>query len=92
MMRGGSTISSAILASEFTKELIIITDICGIYTNDPKNYNSKFIPILTYEELISLNKSEIFFPKEAINLLKNHNITTTFIKYDNSDKCSKIIP
>lgn len=92
MPRGGSTLSASLLAKEFSKDLIIITDICGIYTHCPKNHNAKFIKELSYDEFISLNKTDTFFPKEAIKILKENNITTTFIKYDEYTNCSRIIP
>ncbi len=87
LARGGSTLTSAILAKHFSKELIIVTDVCGIYDNNNVN-----IPILTYSEFTKLNKSETFFPKEAINILNKNKIETSFIKYDDCSKCSKIIP
>lgn len=92
MQRGGSTLTSAILASEFNADLIIITDVCGIYTNDPSCEESKHIPILTYDDFLDLNKTDRFFSKDSIKLLKENNITTTFIKYDQINKISKIIP
>lgn len=87
MARGGSTLTSAILSKYFSKELIIITDVCGIYNEKLEN-----IPLLTYNEFIKLNKSEVFFPKEAITILNENKISTSFIKYDDCSKCSKIIP
>ncbi len=85
--RGGSTLTASIIAKHFSKDLVIVTDVCGIY-ND-KNEN---IPLLTYYEFKKLNKSEVFFPKKAIDILDENKIITSFIKYDDCSKCSKIVP
>lgn len=92
MPRGGSTISAALITKKFCKELVIVTDVCGLYTAEPSNIDSLHIPLLTYDQFIKLNKTDRFFPKEAINILKQNKIVTTFIKYDDCSKCSKIIP
>lgn len=87
LARGGSTLSAAIIAKHFSKDLIIITDVCGIY-----NHKNENIPLLTYSDFVKLNKSEVFFPKEAISILNKNKIKTSFIKYDDCSKCSQIIP
>ncbi len=91
MPRGGSTITASLLAKEFSKKLIIITNICGIYDKDPKYKDAKYYKKLTYDEFINLNKTEVFFPKVAINILKENNIETSFIKYDDCSKKTKVI-
>lgn len=89
--RGGSNISCALLAAEFSKELIIITDLCGIYDKNPNCNEAKMMDRLTYDELISLRKGDLFFPVSAIEILKAAQIITYFIKYNNNEKYSIVL-
>lgn len=92
MNRGGSTLSASLVASCLSCDLVIVTDVCGVYDLAPINPKARHIPILSYDEFSNLNKTDTFFPKQAIKLLKDNKIVTTFIKYDECSKCSKIIP
>ncbi len=91
LKRGGSTISASLLAKEFSKELIVITDVCGIYDKEPSCSDAVYYPTITYKEFRLLGKTNEFFPKEAIDILQNNKIITTFIKYNDNSMCSKIV-
>ncbi len=54
---GQSTTSVAIEVTEYLqlKELVILTDVKGIYNKDPKKFkNAKLLPMLTYDEVYQI--------------------------------------
>jgi len=54
--RGGSDASAIMFAKFFkAKKCIIYTDVDGVYTTDPKNFNkSKKIKVISYEEMLEM--------------------------------------
>lgn len=74
--RGGSNITASYLASHFNSELVIFTDVDGIYLNDPKiDINAIKIKRMTYETLKEITKdNQKLFPLEGIKYLETSNV------------------
>ena len=78
--RGGSNITASFLASYFKCDLVIISDIDGIYSKNPKE-DSKAIKLtnITYRELEIISEhAPSFFPKMAIKYLEEGNVKVYF--------------
>lgn len=85
--RGGSNVTASFLASYFKTELIIFTDIDGIYLNDPKeNLDAKKIKKMTYDELKEITKeNQKLFPLEGIKYLESSNVKVLIRNLDTND-------
>ena len=74
--RGGSNITASFFAYYFNVDLVIFTDVDGLYDKDPKtDKTSKKYRKITYEKLKELNiVKPSLFPIEGINYLEKKNI------------------
>ena len=74
--RGGSNITASFFAYYFNVNLVIFTDVDGLYDKDPKSdKNSKKYKKITYEKLKELVKAKpSLFPPEGIKYLEKKNI------------------
>ena len=83
--RGGSNITASFLASYFKSELVIFTDVDGIYLSDPKeDINAKKMEYLTYNDLKEITKNNHkLFPLEGIKYLEEANVKVLIRNLDN---------
>ena len=74
--RGGSNITASFLAYHFNCDLVIFTDVDGLYTEDPKlNNKVQRIPLLSYETLKDITKyNPALFPSLGIKYLEMGNV------------------
>ena len=77
--RGGSNITASFFAYYFGCDLVIFTDVDGLYAEDPKvNKDAKKINIVSYDLLKELTKNNpALFPLEGIRYLEEGNINVT---------------
>lgn len=77
--RGGSNITASFFAYYFNCDLVIFTDVDGLYLEDPKiNKQAKKINVVSYEHLKELTKNNpSLFPLEGIRYLEEGNINVT---------------
>lgn len=77
--RGGSNITASFFAYYFKSELVIFTDVDGLYNEDPKkNKTATKLSVLTYEHLKELTKDNpTLFPLEAIHYLEKGSVNVT---------------
>lgn len=91
--RGGSNITAAFLASVFrANKLVFVSDISGIYTQDPKqNCEAQKVIELTYEYLehLALERPR-FFPPLAAKYIKDSQISIEFRSLNECDSSSYI--
>ena len=74
--RGGSNITASFFAYYFKCDLVIFTDVDGLYYEDPKkNIKAEKIKILSYETLKEITKdNHALFPIEGIKYLEMGNV------------------
>lgn len=77
--RGGSNITASFFAYYFNCDLVIFTDVDGLYHKDPKiDKNAKKLNLLSYDNLKLLTKDNpSLFPLEGINYLEMGNVNVT---------------
>lgn len=77
--RGGSNITASFFAYYFNCDLVIFTDVDGLYHKDPKlNKDAQKINILSYELLKELTKDNpALFPMIGINYLELGSVNVT---------------
>ena len=77
--RGGSNITASFFAYYFKCDLVIFTDVDGLYAEDPKvNKEAKKINVVSYDLLKELTKNNpALFPLEGIRYLEDGNINVT---------------
>lgn len=70
--RGGSNITASFLAYHYKCDLVIFTDVDGLYTEDPKlNNKVERIPLLSYETLKDITRyNPALFPHLGIKYLE----------------------
>ncbi len=70
--RGGSNITASFFANYFKCDLVIFTDVDGIYNEDPKkNSRAERIRVLSYDTLCEITKDNpALFPLLGINYLQ----------------------
>lgn len=84
--RGGSNITACFIALYFNIDLIIITDVDGIYSKDPNVSNSIKYRLISCDQLFELTKdNQSFFPKLAINYIKKGNFKVLVRNIDNEN-------
>ena len=85
--RGGSNITASYLASRFKSDLVIFTDVDGIYDDDPKlNLNAKRIEFVSYETLKKIvEDNQKLFPFEGIKYLEEAEIKVLIRSLDNKN-------
>lgn len=76
LQRGGSNITASFFANYFNSNLVIFTDVDGLYDVDPKeNKNGKKYKKINYETLRKLAKNDPkLFPIKGIEYLEEKNI------------------
>ena len=74
--RGGSNITASFFAYYFNCDLVVFTDVDGLYSEDPKtNKEAKKINLLSYDLLKELTKKNpTLFPLEGIRYLEKGNV------------------
>ena len=74
--RGGSNITASFLAYHYGCDLVIFTDVDGLYQEDPKlNNKVERIPLLSYETLKDITKyNPALFPCLGIKYLEMGNV------------------
>ena len=74
--RGGSNITASFLAYYFKCDLVIFTDVDGLYSEDPKlNNKVERIPVLTYDTLKDITRyNPALFPYLGIKYLEMGNV------------------
>lgn len=77
--RGGSNITASFFAYYFGCDLVIFTDVDGLYLEDPKiNKQAKKINIVSYDLLKELTKNNpALFPLEGIRYLEIGDVNVT---------------
>ena len=77
--RGGSNITASFFASYFNCDLIIFTDVDGLYYEDPKlNHKAERIEVLSYDTLKEITKyNPSLFPSMGIKYLELGNVNVT---------------
>lgn len=77
--RGGSNITASFFAYYFNCDLVIFTDVDGLYHKDPKfNKDAKKLNTLSYDNLKQLTKDNpSLFPLEGISYLESGNVNMT---------------
>ena len=85
--RGGSNITASFLASYYNAQLVIFTDVNGLYLKDPKQYcNLSKLDYVSYDEFIELTKeNQKFFPVEGIKYLKSGNVKVLIRNLESED-------
>ena len=85
--RGGSNITASYLASYFNSELIIFTDVDGIYMKDPKeNISETKLNKITYDTLKEITReNQKLFPLEGIKYLEDGNVKVLIRNLDSDD-------
>ena len=74
--RGGSNITASFFAYHFNCDLVIFTDVDGLYSEDPKlNNTAKRITVLNYDTLKDITKyNPALFPYLGIKYLEMGNV------------------
>lgn len=74
--RGGSNITASFFAYHFNCDLVIFTDVDGLYYEDPKNNSrAERIRVLSYETLKDITKyNQSLFPSLGIKYLEMGNV------------------
>ena len=85
--RGGSNITASYLASYFKSNLVIFTDVDGIYYTDPRiDKNAKRIRVASYDTLKEIVKNnQKLFPNMGIKYLEESNVVVLIRSLDNKN-------
>ena len=98
MVPGQSTDAVAAVVAELTRgRLILVKDVGGIYSDNPKrNPKAKFIPSMTFDELLSFAKGEEFAARaygvvdlQAARIIVRSKIQTIVCGIDDLDLAKK---
>lgn len=85
--RGGSNITASYLANYFNSDLIIFTDIDGIYSKDPKLHKDTIkYKKITYNDLKEITReNQKLFPLEGIKYLEEKNVKVLIRNLDGNE-------
>lgn len=85
--RGGSNITASYLANFLNSELIIFTDIDGIYSHDPKLHKDSIkYKKISYDDLKEITReNQKLFPLEGIKYLEEKNVKVLIRSLDGNE-------